>query len=94
MMYHLLILLGRTTESARKKGFEAWYPKMKGKFSLPLSSLWEGLLEDSLSVVLPTGHRARRHPQPLMFSFFAVPALAKLLVSQFSHSITIFRYLL
>lgn len=88
IMYHLLILLGRTTESARIKVFEASYSKWKGKFSLPLSSLWEGLLEESLSVVgLPTGCRARCHPQSLMFSFFAVPALAKLLVSQFSNSI-------
>lgn len=39
IMYHLLILLGRTTESARIKVFEASYSKWKGKFSLPLSSL-------------------------------------------------------
>lgn len=52
MVYHLLILLGRTPQSARVKGFEAWYPKLKGKFTLPLFAHWsQGQMPPSVPYV-------------------------------------------
>lgn len=68
MVSLMLLLLGRATESARIKGFEAWYPKLKGKFTLPLCPLVIGP-DATLRLLSP--------------AFLAVPALAKPLVSHY-----------